>query len=103
MIMEILKEIAAILLAILIVAVSVCFVTLCTGCVSKRYHRETFSIDPNGWIHYERIHGSIFGVASDTEFDSFETSRFKILKFQEKQDSIKLVVPPYGAIETNKQ
>jgi hypothetical protein len=80
-------------------------ILLLTGCVNKVYDREFFKFDPNGAITYERIHGGITGVATDTSFDSLivetKTRKVKITKAEENQDSFKAIVPAVGAIETN--
>ena len=78
---------------------------LLAGCVNKVYDRTTWTIDPNGVMTYERVHGEITGIATDTKFDSLEvetaTRKIKIKKAVENQDSIKAIIPIVGIVETN--
>lgn len=80
-------------------------ISFCFGCVSKRYDRVTFTVDPNGWFSYEHVSGGITGIAADTKFDSLEVEtdsrKIKIKKFKESQDSIKAIIPTVGIVETS--
>ncbi len=74
------------------------------GCVNKVYDRTTITIDPNGVMHFEQVHGGITGIATDTEFESFVvvsgSRTVKVVKAKENQDSIKAIVPAVGVVET---
>lgn len=75
-----------------------------SGCVNKVYDRTTITIDPNGVMHFEQVHGGITGIATDTEFESFVvvsgSRTVKVVKAKENQDSIKAIVPAVGVVET---
>ena len=80
-------------------------ILLLAGCVNKVYDRVTYIFDPNGVTFYERVHGGITGIATDTKVDSLEvetrTRKITIKKAVEKQDSIKAIIPAVGIVETS--
>ncbi len=98
------KTIIIELITLALMALALFSVMSCSGCVNKVYDRTTLTVDPNGLMRFERVHGGITGIATDTEFDSFEVEsgsrRVKVVKAKENQDNIKVIIPTVGVIET---
>jgi hypothetical protein len=85
------KPLLSLALAVLIVAVSVCFVTLCAGCVQREisYNPET------GLVRYKSNH-----FATDASVESAEITLpggtvIRFGAFRQDNDSLELYAPPY--------